>query len=471
MAEEYNQNPASPVGPASTETSPDSENHPIYDTEWVKEIARQSWEPELIISGVAIYLSISIHQGLDYLLETYLFDLSLTSPRDGVGLPLLIYSVFKSISMILALTFIVHFIIRAFWVATVGLLSVYPKGIVYKNLPFFNDFHKQQLELKLGRIEGFILNLDRTASSIFSTSFLFVITLTGVSFVYFFVFLLVNVSRLLMAKATYELYARYLFLVLMVVAIAFTLFNLILNLKWVKNNPRWAKIPFEFNWRTGNFLFPGIYRPSQYIILMYYANVSKTRIFLYAGGMMLFFMANVLYYSIYVPVPQVFDTRSYNSSVEDLYQVIPERYDNLIPNNHKSQSLSIQSDVIKDPYIRLFISYPKYLDDELQDFCPKWENPKEISRHKQRIFGDSSRIACLNRFFNVFIDGKAYTELDLRFGKHAISQEKGFVSILPLDSLSQGIHQLSIRKASRDSSSTRLYDFTLPFWYYPQERP
>ncbi len=55
----------------------------------------------------------------------------------------------------------------------------------------------------------------------------------------------------------------------------------------------------------------------------------------------------------------------------DEYYVDPLAYDNLRDENAYLAQASIQADVIQEPFIRLFISYPKTLDTLLRDAVGK----------------------------------------------------------------------------------------------------
>lgn len=84
-----------------------------------------TWELELLISGATIFGLLQLPELLD---QAYARALNL-SPRDYVGMisPLWLYAKFAVITLVV--TFITHLFLRGYWVALVGLDSVYPGGI------------------------------------------------------------------------------------------------------------------------------------------------------------------------------------------------------------------------------------------------------------------------------------------------------------------------------------------------------
>src|SRR5690606_735851 len=89
-----------------------------------------TWEVELLISGVAVFAMLQ----LPGLLDDALFALQ---PRLDAGWdePLrMVYVYLKAAAVLLALTFSVHLLLRAHWIAAVGMHSIYPDGVRWDRL-------------------------------------------------------------------------------------------------------------------------------------------------------------------------------------------------------------------------------------------------------------------------------------------------------------------------------------------------
>lgn len=93
--------------------------------EWLRALTEKSWNLELVISGAAIFLANYLPAAADDMLRYYLENLVMDEDFKKISLPLLVYSFMKVVAWLLILTFVVHFVMRAFWAGVVGLHTVY----------------------------------------------------------------------------------------------------------------------------------------------------------------------------------------------------------------------------------------------------------------------------------------------------------------------------------------------------------
>jgi len=122
-----------------------------------------TWEVELLISGVAAFAMVQLPGWLD----DAMFALR---PRFGAAWadPLLIlYLYAKTATVLLASTFVLHLLLRARWIALVGLLSVHPRGIDWNRL----RIGPVAREIEQSRFGGFpdaIERADNLATTVFA---------------------------------------------------------------------------------------------------------------------------------------------------------------------------------------------------------------------------------------------------------------------------------------------------------------
>ena len=126
---------------------------------------RESWQPELIISGVAILGSLQLPELLAYF-EHYAL---LNFDRDTIYLAYFAVIYWRVLAVGLIFTFIFHFIVRALWIGLIGLNSVYPGG--FRPNQKFSEHYQERLRAEFGDIDGFIQRLDRLGSGIFGVAF------------------------------------------------------------------------------------------------------------------------------------------------------------------------------------------------------------------------------------------------------------------------------------------------------------
>lgn len=150
---------------------------------WLKDIQENSWNPELLISGLSIVSIFTISDGVNDFLIRAIIDFNLNAL--GVFFAGL-YINFALVS--LKISFILHLVLRGIWIGFVGLQYAFPDGIRFdklkgaNKLPFLVREYKQPIDL--------ILLLERICSSIFSFAFFFV----GVSL---FIIFMIGVIMLL----------------------------------------------------------------------------------------------------------------------------------------------------------------------------------------------------------------------------------------------------------------------------------
>ncbi len=122
-----------------------------------------TWEVELLISGVAVFAMLQLPGWLD----SRFFSLvpRLGTDLAGVALPLYIY--LKSAAVILAVTFALHLLLRAHWIALVGMHSVYPDGVRWERLRMGPVHREIERRLK-GSAAHSIERADNRATVVFA---------------------------------------------------------------------------------------------------------------------------------------------------------------------------------------------------------------------------------------------------------------------------------------------------------------
>ena len=95
-----------------------------------------TWEVELLISGVAVFAMLQ----LPGLLDDAIFAWRPRFSQEWSSVVFLLYVYSKGAAVLLAGTFVVHLLLRARWIALVGLHSIHPARF-FSRLPS-NDFHR-----------------------------------------------------------------------------------------------------------------------------------------------------------------------------------------------------------------------------------------------------------------------------------------------------------------------------------------
>lgn len=171
--------------------------------EWLEKLQQESWQLELVISGLALYLI--------YEVRTYLDEFSVYSLlHENLNTNIFDYAndlLFGS-WLIFIINLIIHILSRGFWIGAIGLR--YVSGEVdYKSLKY-SEIFETHLEKKVGRFDEFIERLERFCSILYAYTFLlFFIFVSIMAFFGFFILLMNGFEWLLKdmdesEKATYS---------------------------------------------------------------------------------------------------------------------------------------------------------------------------------------------------------------------------------------------------------------------------
>ncbi len=438
----------------------------------LQELASKSWNLELIISGAAIFLVSYLPGLVDQLLGYYLENLADSSDLSKSTLPVLVYSFFKVIAWLLIGTFVVHFVLRAFWVGLVGLHAVYPEGIRYENLPWQTDLSKKITRQNFGQLTDYILRLDRLSNQIFSFAFLIALMGFGISLIYTVLFVGTHPNAFPDWMGNHKIRALVFLGLVLVVALMPAVAQLLsrrenlLRIPWIKNF-----VAKTIKYAPG-LILPLVYRPLTYINLIYSSNVSRKRLFSTLAlattlvmGTVLWVFANKL---MALRGRDLFVRQAYFGKNNTTYKLYPAHYDQLRQPNHLMPALTIQSDVVQGPVLRLFVAYRKWLDGPLEKHCGQLQLPKNQSKNAQRIMKDSFNMACLSGFFQLSVNDSVYTQPDWVFYTHPETGSHGLLGYVPTAGFPTGKNILSVRIPSIARPDSLAVYGELPFWFYRQ---
>ena len=439
---------------------------------WIQRIAEQSWEPELLISGVAIFATLKMPDLFLKAFRYYQYNLQAGDGFTDEGLTFTIFVSITTAVQLLSYGFILHFAIRAFWVGLIGLNSVFTKGIQYDKLDY-SEFYKKEMRKRLGKSEDFIIATDRLASVIFSVAFSIVLFLFGVSVIYMVFFLFMNLTKVILSPDVFEIYSR----IVYGLATAFFLFiavaSLVLNLKSLRNKKRVAKAHFALNWYMGKLILPFIFKPSQHLLLTFMSNIPMKKYYKFLIGFFVVFIIMMTKSSV-VNVAGDIETRSFYATRATVNTMDQNHYGDTFTGDLASDPLMNKRTYKKGELMEVFIPYPKLLDLKLRTFC-KEEDPEEedLERFQIRELHNEQRITCADQFFTLTIDESDTLNPDLFFSTFPETGQKGYSALLLLsDSISTGKHEFALtRKSVSDEETERRekgrmlsHEVTIPFW-------
>lgn len=434
----------------------------------LRELTAQSWNLELAISGVAMFAILQLPDALDTAFDYLRFNLmSHTTGFQGV-MPSLAYSVMKVMCYVLFAAFLANFVMRAFWVGLVGLLAVYPSGVHYDRIPFSTPYAQKRLAQDLGPLDGYILRLDQRCNIVFAVAFLFIFFLIFITVGYVLTFLGYTVVRPLLPVETRQTIK----LALNVLGGIYFLVSMVLILPKVKAHPIGERLHYQFV-SLNRLLYGGLYKPLTFILNTFYSHIPRPKLLLTAMLMMLTFF--VLFFVEFLAdfsradsrLSNVFTMRHLYTARVDSRYVNPTAYDNQRAEGEVVTVASIQADVIREPFIRLYVAYPKALDTLLTVLAkePKWDST--LSRKEvRRLFADWSGEQ-IGRLMQITVNDSVYRRPDLLNTQRGKQHQRGWQTILIPTNLQAGKNTIKV-EIQADSLAKPTELMTIPFWYVPE---
>ncbi len=337
----------------------------------------------------------------------------------------------------LILGLILHLFVRGVWIGLVGLSYVFPKGIDNEKLNY-----KGKFENRVKTIPDFtnqIIQLEKISSSIFSISYFIFMSILGAYFFFllsvlvpFYLFLLISgigFSELFNHPIYLKVLTGYMYVLLGIGVIYMIDF---LSLGLFKKNRITAKIYYPIYKFVSTLTLSVLYRNIYYLLISNFKR-WKVILFIIVFLVLTFYMIGINgdRSSISRQFTQI---EMYGSSYR--YHLQSDAYANLEPDG-KYQKASIQSDIVKDDVLRLFITHYSIFDDSVKVNC-------DYEVFDSRESTDSLKLACMNLFYKVAVDDSLYMDIPWLFHYNNQTSHRGIISYLDISDLDKGMHRVEI---------------------------
>ncbi len=429
--------------------SPDNKSDSVKD--WLKNLSRESWQLELLVSAFTIFLLIA---GQERFSDFYLrisFEIDLKSEVFSI-----IYLFLGLVGIcinVLIISLILHLLLRGFWIGTIGLRSV-QDHVEWRELKY-SDFFTQKLKEKVRNIDQLVIFLDEICSVIFSLSYLLISIFLAFGLTFGFGVFIV------------------------------TLFQGIVNeldkpwsviIQYMSNVFNFAYFIFGLIYLI-DFLTLGFFKKNKLISRLYYP------IYLFFGYISLSFISRSIYYHLinrftkrkirisYLLFVLLLIVTSFIDFDHSFYfsSGNPEYYSN---NNYYDEFRSSDKDYvvkaavpsrqITDKYCPLFIRYNpndnSILKAVCQDFKIKsseslnWSislnNDKaiDISQIEKVDSLTEKKLTCLSSIYRIGLNDSILNNDSFVFQLHPITNQKGISMMIPSELFKTGLNHLRIEK-------------------------
>lgn len=314
---------------------------------WLQRLKEESWEAELLISTVAIFGTIQLFQVIDWLTNSFINILLPEQYKIGY---FIVFFGLLGIGILVSM-FVIHFILRAYWVGLVGLNSVFPDyGL--KDSAYSQIYTNKMLSI-LPKLKTTIKEVDELCSVIFSAAFYILVIyiysslITSIS-LFVFNFLAQYISTNILLIPVYLLFAGF---------IIIQIFIVIANIKAFRNFTYIQLGYFQVvKWSSIIILGP-LYKHMLQISMTFGSNFKKKKLLIF---LIISFVIVGFVISIYkVPETNIFYLINHDQYFDET-RVYSEFYQSNSPGQEFLLSPQIETDIIVSNVTQLFIPIYKY---------------------------------------------------------------------------------------------------------------
>jgi len=422
-------------------------------------LQQESWQLELLISGFAIFGLIT---AIPHIRTAMVFAQNDNEPFYFI--PTLI--AFTACS-ILIFNLLIHVILRGLWIGALGLRYV-SGDIDFEKLNYQNKF-TSYLKKKIISFDKYVATLETYCSVLFAISFLLIFYVISIALILICILAiaLLIINNKNFPETLREIVGAILLLFMLIGAIL--VFIDFLTQGYLKKKKILSKIYFPFYLIFSYISLTFLYRPLVYNFLDH----KFTR--------RLSFFLVPSYIAISILVSFKNHKTNYLTStikVPNLY-IDSKNYENLlIEDDDFARVATIQSKIIRTPFIKLFRVFNAKVEDRIYDYHPslKPKNDKRGFRTDIVMFSSTeylqNRDSLTRKYLEVFNNTHQVYIDSIKFDSaFLISKDKrkqyGFETYINIKKLAEGKHVLKLKRLSKRKKDTiTSTDITIPFWYF-----
>ena len=410
-----------------------------------------TWEVELLISGVAVFAMLQLPGWLDdrYFWLVPRFD-------DGWRAPLFMtYVYLKGAAVLLAITFALHLLLRAQWIAQVGMHSVFPGGIRWERLrigPVARDLEQR----RYGNAGASIDRADNRATVVFAIGVMLASSLLLLGFLLPTLFALA-MAALLLAGIDADP-SR----VFSITAVAFVLPALLaqgLDRRFGQRLAAGGVLHGLLSRILGLYSRLGLMsRSSNPVFSLLSSHGGEARAMVLTVAIIIATMTGIALSSIALEQPirvgsyAAFPRLSHADRALD-----PAHYDDQRDPARDPPTAYLTSAVATGPYLRLTVPYDPRRDAAPMRGCAV---PAGTDAAKAAV-----RLECLQSLHGAMLDGKSL-DLHYELGSDARTDRPALVAMIDVRALAPGRHELRVARPpkSADGHADDPGFDRIPFW-------
>ena len=442
---------------------------PSSFSEWLDRLQRDSWNLELIISGVSIFLLLNLIDKLN----GYFGNIWMASGQynsTNLVLNFLLAVVFLG-AVTLTINLLLHIVLRGFWIGGIGLRSV-SRSIPIERLHYAEPF-ASRLKEQVPSLDQMLRRLDRICSGIFAFAFLVVLMFfslfLSVLALIAVLFVLTQLLQVLQPLGLGVLALTLIYIVFIFWLVSSLLYfvdtisqGLLKRYRWIA---RWYYPVYRlYSKITLSFMYRSIY---YHLITNYSRRKIQLALVAYLLG---FAVLPFMSYNQYIFFPDT--TR--NTEVDiNLYDALRPAEDYII-------LASIPDRMVDGRFLPLFIRYDVNNNAAIRAHCGDYTPSKKgglvsgirftkkgvnLTDPKVEEADPQALLGCLSGFYAIYLDSARVELPKFFYFRHPQHKQKGITAMLNISHLTPGEHW--IRIFQREKQNNRIVEkafVEIPFW-------
>jgi len=392
---------------------------------WLQKLKDESWEAELLVSAIAIFGTFQLFKLIDWATNKFIDYL----PQEQYTIAYFIV-VFGLLAIsLLASMFVIHFLLRSYWIGLVGLNSVFPDYSI-KDSTYSKIFTEKILSI-LPKLKDSITKVDDICSVIFSAAF----------------FLLLVYSYFAISATIYLLLFNLL-----------SEYTILANLKRLKENEKLQLFSFKLL-KIGSILsFGPLYKSLLQIRMTFSSNYKKNKSL--SRTLLLFICSGLI-----VVVYQISNNNIRYLIRNDYFFNATKTYAGYYKSENENIDFllapEISSDIIEQKVIKLFIPIFEHEDKLRINKCNTYKNDDSLSFEENRLKTKINFLNCYHQYHEVYINNQKFQPRFKKY-KHPRTDQFGILTYINIQNISDGENTLTVKKVYSKEKQT---EWNIPFYY------
>ena len=412
-----------------------------------------TWEVELLISGVAIFAMLQLPGWLD----NAMFALEPRLERDWRMIAVLAYFYSKSAAIVLACTFALHLLLRAQWIALMGVHSVFPRGIHLDDArmgPIQREIEAGQT----GSTEDAIERADNRASVVFAIGVSVALIIAMVCIVFCTTLLVATLlTNLIGLQVETFVVVGGLFMLLMLPYLLAISVDQHLKERIRPGTPTHRVVAKVI----GLYTRLGMGRRSNHILATLLSNQGERRTMVLVFGIMLVAISSVSLIYVAMQSGNPIGNYSLFPNARAL-EIDAAHYDDQRDATRDQAVPYIASMVVDGPYLQLTVPYEPRRDGPALRSCKQPDEGKAAEQAQ-------TLLACLQAMRSVLLDGKPIGGLRYEIASDPRTDRPALLAMIDVRALAPGRHELLISRplvkdSRRDSKDPTYRHYRIVFW-------